>query len=104
MTAGVRFGDAGVAISADEADCTTVSREPEESIWPGGATKTSRLHQPGQDVTRAAASRSVAGLKLELLPTTYTVVRPAERADRRRQPWTRPASPASPPPTRRRPR
>ena len=75
MTAGVRFGDAGVAISANEADCTTVSREPEESIWPDGRAKTSLFTSPARNPARAGESRTVAGEKLALLPTTYTVVR-----------------------------
>ena len=80
MTAGVRFGDDGVAVSTNAADCTSVSRKYEESIWPDGAgdTSTSPYTSPATSLARAPAVRTVAGPKLELLPTTYTVVRTSD--------------------------
>jgi hypothetical protein len=74
MTAGVRFGDAGVAISADAGECTSVTREPEESIWPDVRATTSAHVSPARPAAYKGATRSVTGPELTLAPTTYTLV------------------------------
>ena len=75
MTAGVQFGGAAVLVSVAATECTTVSRVHEESVWPKPQGKTSIYTSPAKDAALAPGTRTVTGVKLELLPTTYTVVR-----------------------------
>ena len=75
MTAGVEFGDSGVAVSVNETESTTVSRVYEESILPDETGKLSTYASPARASRSRPCTRNVAGESLELLPTTYTVVR-----------------------------
>jgi hypothetical protein len=76
MTAGVRFGDEGVSLSADvDEECTSVSREPEESIFPDRQRRRSPFVSPVRDVRTGADTRTVKGPNLSLQTTSYTVIK-----------------------------
>ncbi len=76
MTGGVRFGDSEVSISADtNTECTTVSREPEESIFPDANTSFSAFVSPARVAAAPSARRTVTGPTLAMEANTYTVVR-----------------------------
>jgi hypothetical protein len=79
MTAGVRFGAAGIGISADpDRECTTVSREPETSVFPDTDGKLSRFVSPTRPAAAPAVRRTVRGVPLAVSTTGYTVVRTAD--------------------------
>jgi hypothetical protein len=76
MTAGVRFGADGVGISADpDRECTSVSRAPEDSLFPRMARPRPVYVSPARPAASPTARRTVAGTRIAVLPTTYTVVR-----------------------------
>ena len=79
MTAGVRFGAGGIGISADpDRECTTVSREPETSLFPDTDGKVSRFVSPPRPAAAPAVRRRVRGVPLAVKTTGYTVVRTAD--------------------------
>lgn len=79
MTAGVRFGADAIDIGADpDADCTAVSQEPETSVFPDAATALSGHVSPALPAAAASVVRGVAGPRVTVAPTTYTVVRRAD--------------------------
>jgi hypothetical protein len=81
MTAGVRFGDDGVGITSDfTGECTSVSREPEESIFPDEHPKPSGHVCTARPAALASTTRSLANDRVAVLATTYTVVRVADGA------------------------
>jgi hypothetical protein len=81
MTAGVRFGDDGVGITSDlVGECASVSRAPEESIFPDRESKPSGHVCTARPAAAASTTRSLANDRLAVLTTTYTVVRVADGA------------------------
>jgi hypothetical protein len=84
MTAGLRVGDDGIGITDDlAADCASVSREPEESIFPDVEPPPSGHVCTARPAALASATRSLANDRIAVVATTYTVVRIADgrRAD-----------------------
>jgi len=76
MTGGVRFGDDEVSISANaDFECTSVSREPEESIFERPKATFSKYVSPARKAPGALPNRVVLGPKLKLNPTLYTIVK-----------------------------
>lgn len=78
MTAGVRSGADGIGISTrPDAECTAVSRAPEESVFPdaSGHVVVSDHVSGVRPAAGPAATRTVGGERITVLPTTYTVVR-----------------------------
>ena len=85
MTAGVRFGAAGIGISADpDRECTTVSREPETSVFPDADGKLSRFVSPARPAAAPAVRRTVRGV-----PLAVEYDRLHRRSDRGRHPRAR---------------
>jgi hypothetical protein len=76
MTAGVRFGADGVGISADpDRECTSVSRAPEDSLFPRTPRPRHVYVSPARPAASATIRRTVGGTRIAVLPTAYTVVR-----------------------------
>ena len=76
MTAGVRFGDDAIGVTDDLAgQCASVSREPEESVFPDRELPPSGHVCTARPAASASTTRSLANDRIELMTTTYTIVR-----------------------------
>jgi hypothetical protein len=76
MTAGVCFGDDEIGISGNpDYECTSASREPEESIYGEERKRISKFVSPLKRMAGTSARRRVGGQAIHVAPTAYTVIR-----------------------------